>query len=107
MRQAKIIYNNSIYAGILSEDIPFEAYSIEYDPSYQGPPISLTMPLDQKKYTFDRFPPYFEGVLPEGMQLEGLLQITRLDRNDYFGQLLSVGNDLVGAFSVEAIKNDK
>jgi hypothetical protein len=27
-----------------------------------------------------------------------------LDRNDYFGQLLCVGKDLVGAFSVEEDK---
>lgn len=102
MRRAKVFYNNSVLVGILTEIQPNKEYIFAYETEYDGPPVSLTMPLATEKiYKFDSFPPYFEGVLPEGFQLESLLKLEKLDRNDYFGQLICVGKDLVGAFSVE------
>jgi serine/threonine-protein kinase HipA len=79
-----------------------EKYIIHYLPGYKGAPISLTMPIEQGIYVFSEFPPFFDGVLPEGPQLEALLKQAKLDRNDYFGQLLQVGHDLVGAVTIEA-----
>ncbi len=101
MRKAKVFFDKTVIAGILSESPKEKSYVFEYDKDYQGPPVSLSMPPSQKTYTFDAFPPFFEGVLPEGPQLEALLRLAKLDRNDYFGQLLTVGKDLVGAFSIE------
>lgn len=101
MRRAKVFFNKSIFVGILTEKDAKQGYIFEYDADYNGPPISLTMPAIQKIYFFDKFPAYFEGVLPEGSQLESLLRLRKLDRNDYFGQLMCVGKDLVGAFNVE------
>ena len=57
----------------------------------------------QKKYTFNKFPPFFEGLLPEGIQLEGLLKLNKIDRNDLFSQLIAVGDDVVGAVTVKEI----
>lgn len=79
-------------------------YIIRYYPDYAGPPISLTLPIKQKIYEFEAFPPFFEGLLPEGPLLEALLKRGKLDRYDYFGQLLRVGEDLVGAVSVRELK---
>ncbi|MGD0664778.1 MAG: HipA N-terminal domain-containing protein, partial [Rhabdochlamydiaceae bacterium] len=62
------------------------------------------MPTEQKVYEFDRFPPFFEGLLPEGVMLEGLLRQTKLDRDDLMGQLLSVGGDVVGNVTIEAFE---
>ncbi len=62
--------------------------------------MSLTMPVAAGAFTFDRFPPYFEGVLPEGVMLEGLVRSLKIDRNDFFSQLLATGGDLVGAVTV-------
>jgi serine/threonine-protein kinase HipA len=101
MRTAKIYYNNQILAGLLIEVNFQKEYLFEYDKNYDGPPVSLTMPIAHKIYNFDKFPPYFEGVLPEGSQLQALLKLEKLDTNDYFGQLVCVGKDLVGAFSVK------
>jgi serine/threonine-protein kinase HipA len=101
MRIAKVFFNKGTYVGKLIAYDDKNKYQFEYDPSYNGPPVSLTMPLIQQSYTFDMFPPYFDGVLPEGVQLEALLRLDKLDRYDYFGQLMAVGKDLVGAFSVE------
>lgn len=79
-------------------------YSLRYYPDYAGPPISLTLPKQQLAYEFDDFPAVFEGLLPEGPMLEALLKRGKLDRNDYFGQLLKVGENLVGALNVRELK---
>jgi serine/threonine-protein kinase HipA len=59
--------------------------------------------LTQKVYDFDSFPSFFDGLLPEGYQLEGLLKIGKVDRNDFFGQLIAVGDDLVGNITVKEV----
>jgi serine/threonine-protein kinase HipA len=101
MRKAKILVN-AIEAGILEEINP-NHYSVTYNENYTHSPISLTMPVIKRRYEFNRFPPFFEGLLPEGVMLEGLLRKYKLDKNDLFGQLLQVGHDLVGAVTVEAL----
>lgn len=103
MRTAKI-YVNNIFAGWLIEKDNRSKYVCEYDESYQGNPISLTMPISQRSYVFSNFPPFFEGLLPEGLQLQALLRQAKLDSHDYFGQLLTVGEDLVGAVTVKEHK---
>ncbi|WP_156812382.1 HipA N-terminal domain-containing protein [Legionella tunisiensis] len=45
----------------------------------------------------------FEGLLPEGIMLEALLRKYKIDRNDYFGQLILVGRDVVGAVTIEGL----
>ena len=88
-------------AGQLIEEERGRRYRFEYCAGYDGPPVSLTMPISQSEYTYDRFPPFFDGLLPEGIQLEGLLRARKLDRDDLFGQIVAVGGDLVGAVTVE------
>lgn len=102
MRKASIRVN-SVYAGIL-EETENGTYRFTYHDDYIGAPVSLTMPLMNKIYEFDAFPPFFEGLLPEGMMLEVLLRKFKLNKNDYFGQLLKVGGDVVGAVTIERIE---
>jgi len=90
-------------AGIL-EEIERKKYGFVYFENYDGPPISLTIPVEEKEFVFDRFPPFFDGLLPEGLLLEGLLKYRKIDKYDYFSQLVAVGNDLVGAVTVREIK---
>lgn len=106
MRSAKVFFNKGIFVGTLTEKDAGQGYQFDYDIDYAGPPVSLTMPIVQQIYVFDKFPAYFDGVLPEGSQLEALLRLEKLDRHDYFGQLVCVGKDLVGAFSVEEEKDE-
>ena len=101
MKQALVKMHN-VEAGILTEidDNPtLSLYRFQYFDTYNDAPISLTMPVG-KVYEFVQFPPFFDGVLPEGGQLEGLLRARKIDRYDYFSQLLAVGHDLVGAVTV-------
>jgi len=87
-------------AGYLQKSEDGREYRFEYTPKYVGPPISLTMSVRTEAYLFEEFPPFFDGLLPEGAQLEALLRLHKLDRNDRFGQLLQVGADTVGAVTI-------
>lgn len=99
MRKAEIYIHGILAGELLEEDSG--GYIFHYLESYQGPSVSLTMPLSQRMYSFKQFPPFFEGLLPEGAQLEALLRQEKLDRNDFFGQITTVGNDLVGAITIK------
>lgn len=98
MRQAEI-YVDGQFAGLLTE-WNHAHYVFEYDPDYQGLPVSLTMPLTQRQYDYAQFPPFFDGLLPEGIMLTMLLKYGKLDTHDYLGQLIRVGEDLVGNVTV-------
>ncbi|PXY40373.1 toxin HipA [Flavobacterium cheongpyeongense] len=104
MRKA-VVYVHGTRAGELMEE-KSGRYLFIYDDDYSSEPVSLTMPSSHKKYSFLDFPPFFEGLLPEGIMLEGLLKINKIDKKDYFSQLMAVGNDLVGAVTVKA-KSDE
>ena len=98
-----IVFVHGKRAGIL-EARNDETYCITYDEQYRGEPISITLPIGDKIYEFKSFPSFFDGLLPEGFQLEALLKKNKIDRHDYFTQLVTVGADLVGAVTVEEIK---
>lgn len=100
VRTAEIFMHNQL-AGWLEELEKKKKYRFRYKEDYTGPAISLEIPLSEEFYEFETFPPFFDGLLPEGPQLEGLLKQAKLDRNDYFGQLVVVGEDLVGAVTVK------
>ena len=99
MRKAEI-FMHDIHAGTLEEIAPQKAYKFIYDPEYDGPPVSLTVPVKPEPYESDIFPPFLEGLLPEGYNLEALLRALKIDRRDLFSQLLAVGKDMVGAVTV-------
>ena len=97
------VYQQKQLAGKLTahEDGTF---SFTYERDYCGEPVSLTMPVAQRDWKSTTFPAPFEGLLPEGIQLEALLRHRKLDRSDLFGQLLAVGSDVVGSLRIEAAK---
>jgi len=102
MRRAKV-YVQKIEAGTF-EEIEFnKKYVFRYNEAYMGDPVSLTMPVTRVVYEFSSFPPFFDGLLPEGEMLEGLLRQKKIDRNDYFSQILAVGFELTGAVRVEEL----
>lgn len=101
MKEALIKIHN-VRAGVLTE-VNQREFTFRYDPGYEGPPIALTMPVREEAYEFESFPPFFDGLLPEGIQLDGLLKTYKIDKHDYFRQLLVTGQDLVGAVTVEKL----
>ncbi len=105
MRSA-IIELHGIPAAVFTEGERGNRYSVTYLPGYRGEPVSLTMPLQSEPYRFETFPPFLDGLLPEGMMLEALLRTAKIDRDDLFSQILTVGADLVGAVTVVPYQKD-
>ena len=100
MKQAKV-FVNGVYAGLLEELTKGKAYRFTYQAGYSGGAVSLTMPIQNQVYLYDRFPPFFEGLLPEGAMLGALLKKRKIDADDYFEQILCVGQEMVGNVTVE------
>jgi len=105
MRVANV-YMHGEKAGRLIEAERNRKYHFKYDEGYSGPPVSVTLPIDKKVYDFDSFPPFFEGLLPEGANLDILLRTNKIDRNSLFEILLAVGNDTVGAVTVREAEHE-
>jgi len=99
MKKAEVFMHGK-KAGLLLEVEKNDRYRFSYSNEYSGPPISVTMPVEKKIFEYSHFPPFFEGLLPEGVNLEMLLRIKKIDRNDSFAQLMAVGKDTVGAVTV-------
>jgi serine/threonine-protein kinase HipA len=104
-RQAEVLVHGNP-AGVLEEIEPGREYRFAYGADYTGPPVSLTLPLAQRVFSFDRFPAFFDGLLPEGVQLTALLRRGKIDQHDLFSQLVAVGADLVGAVTVELLADE-
>lgn len=102
MRRADVQVGK-LSAGILEELVPQKKYRFVYHEGYAGPAVSLTMPITQKIYDFEGFPSFFDGLLPEGMMLDALIRGAKIDRLDLFGQLMCVGNDMVGNVQVREL----
>ena len=100
MKKADVFVEGNL-AGTLTELERGKNYVFSYAEGYEAQPVSLTMPTDKREYRFEAFPSFFDGVLPEGVMLEALLKQEKIDRNDFFRQLTTVGEDLVGAVSVK------
>ena len=103
MRKANV-FVHGVPAGIMTEIENNRQYEFKYMSGYIGESVSLTMLVRSEPYYFDRFFPFFEGLLPEGLLLEGLLRALKIDGKDYFSQLMAVGKDMVGAVTVEPVK---
>ena len=96
------VYQQDEPAGIL-EELEDNRYRFRYLQAYRGNPVSLSMPLKVRTHMFEGFPTVFEGLLPEGVQLEALLSKLKIDRDDVFGQLLAVGEDTRGSLTIEEL----
>ncbi|MEX0326268.1 MAG: HipA N-terminal domain-containing protein [Puniceicoccaceae bacterium] len=93
------VFQQGKLAGHLQE-LPEGSWQFTYEPGYKGLAISLTMPVRDEPYHYKQFPAVFDGLLPEGLQLEALLRKHKIDRTDFFKQLVTVGEDLVGSLAV-------
>ena len=102
MRKANIFVNGALAATLIEEERG-RKYLFRYTDGYQGDPVSLTLPVGSSEIVFDRFPPFFDGLLPEGMQLDALVRKQKIDNGDMFAQLVKVGGDLVGAITVQEV----
>lgn len=103
MRRASVLMHG-IPAGTLEETERNVLYRFTYLPDYRGEPVSRTLPVRHEPYEFTGFPAFFDGLLPEGPMLDGLLRQRKIDAGDRFAQLLAVGGELVGAVTIEDLR---
>ena len=102
LRRAEVFQAGEL-AGYLRQERD-DLWIFAYEEGYEGIPVSLTLPVRKESYTFKKFPAVFDGLLPEGAQLEALLKKQKIDRKDSFKQLVTVGQDLVGSLCVRLQK---
>jgi serine/threonine-protein kinase HipA len=107
MKYEKInIQINGVSAGILEESENGKKYRFIYDDNYIGESISFKMPVEKKIWEFEKFPEYFENLLPEGLMLDGMCKLNELSKNEYFSQLIVAGKNLCGNIGAQEIKQN-
>lgn len=99
MKKAKVFVNDILAAKLIEKSL--KEYILVYETDYNGPSISLTLPKRDAPYLFTSFPPFFEGLLPEGIMLETLLRKKKIDQYDYLYQLIAAGTDTIGSISIK------
>ena len=101
------VYIRNIFAGTLSETD--DGYLFEYDKEYltsEKPlPVSLTLPLQNEKYTSGTLFPFFDGLIPEGWLLDIVSRNWKIDRSGRFGLLLAACRDGIGNVSIRSEKS--
>ena len=106
MTDSALVYFGDKKAGLIKKTE--DGYEFEYDSAYindaGAKPVSLTMPLSQKKYFSVYLFPFFDNLLPEGFLLDLTIAKLKIDKNDKFRLLQQVGQDTVGAVSIRPIK---
>ena len=76
-------------------------YDVNWLAETDAPPVSLTMPLRTDPYATEGPHPFFAGLLPEGWLHNIALSKLKLAPNDWFGQMLALCRDCVGAVSIQ------
>ena len=108
MRKAKVLFKNE-EAGILTQydDGTFSfRYHEDWVAASDRQSISLTLPKNEREFHSKYIFPFFFNLLPEGSNKEVVCKLNRIDKEDYFGILLTVAkNDCIGAVRVIKLDN--
>lgn len=68
-----------------------------YDPLYEGPPLSVAMPVREEAYAHRECQAWFGGLLPEGDVKESLARSLGTSSSNQFRILGEIGGDCAGA----------
>ncbi|GGE57714.1 hypothetical protein GCM10011533_07770 [Streptosporangium jomthongense] len=78
----------------------------QYDKNYLTlgqPALSKSLPLRKEAYEYEGLPPYFSGLVSEGWLKRVQAREQRIDPDDDFALLVSNGEDLPGAITIELL----
>lgn len=108
MRKAVIVYKEE-EAGILMQHDD-GSFTFRYNDNWVADPnkpgISLTLPKNQQEFNSKFLFPFFYNMLPEGSNKQVVCKYNRIDKDDYFGLLMTVAKyDSIGA--VRVVKTEK
>jgi serine/threonine-protein kinase HipA len=103
MRQAKILYKDE-EAGVLTQNDD-GSFVFQYNAAWMAdskkPGICLGFPKSEQEYYSKFLFPFFYNMLPEGSNKQIVCKYNRIDKNDYFGLLLTTAKyDSIGAVRV-------
>lgn len=103
MRQAKVLFKEQ-EAGLLSQ-LDDGTFTFSYHAAWLNdpgkPPVSLTLPKTDKEYRSPHLFPFFYNMLPEGSNKLVVCRENRIDKNDYFGLLMTIAkHDTIGAVNI-------
>ena len=109
MRTAQVLFKDEAAGTLTQHDDG--SFSFAYDPSWVDDPgkaaISLTLPKRHQAYHSEFLFPFFYNMLPEGSNKQVVCKLNRLDRDDYFGLLITIAkNDTIGAVTIHKIENE-
>ncbi|GEA52331.1 hypothetical protein VIN01S_31350 [Vibrio inusitatus NBRC 102082] len=93
-RKVKVLLYGKL-CGVLSQNV--HGFTFEYDASYKGRSLSLSMPLKEKRFESKELHPFFLSLAPEGWLKKRYSELQKIDDNDPLGMLLSNGKNLLGA----------
>lgn len=100
-RKGKVYYQDQL-AGTIEEGT--DGYSFTYDLTYlsskDSRPVSLTLPLREKRYMSRTMIPFFDGLIPEGWLLDIVEKNWKINPRDRMGLLMACCKDCIGAVSV-------
>ncbi len=104
IREAEIKLHDKT-AGRLTQDE--NGYHFQYNEQYlksaSPQPVSLTLPLTDKRFTLAVMFPFFDGLIPEGWLLDIAEKNWKLNPRDRMGLLMVCCKDCIGAVSVHPI----
>jgi len=108
MREAKILFKEE-EAGILTQHDD-GSFTFSYHDAWLAdknkPSISLTLPKNEQPFHSKFLFSFFYNMLPEGSNKQVVCKLNRIDKEDYFGLLMTTAkSDTIGA--VRVIKIEK
>ncbi|WP_040810940.1 type II toxin-antitoxin system HipA family toxin [Nocardia concava] len=79
------------------DDVEF-TYAEPYLADTTAPPVAFTLPKRAGAFraTAGSVPPFFAGLLPEGLRLSAITRAVRTSEDDHLSILLAVGADTIG-----------
>lgn len=109
MRAAKILFKDE-EAGILTQHDD-GSFTFQYNSFWMEniakPGISLTLPKHKEAYNSRFLFPFFYNMLPEGSNKQVICKHNKIDKDDYFGLLMTTAKtDTIGAVRVVKIEEN-
>lgn len=103
MSSAQIIYYGDREVGEFGLS-PTADYYVEYSPDWQqrGFPLSVHLPLEQKRHEGKAVEYFVENLLPEAELRQAIARRHGISENNYFSMMEAIGRDCAGAFSIGA-----
>lgn len=97
------VYVRNDFSGILEETD--EGYAFTYDQDYinkeNASPVSLTLPIQNERFTSRILFSFFDGLIPEGWLLRVVTRNWKIPNTDRFAILLVACKDPIGNVSIK------